>query len=196
MVRRRPDIRAAEARLHAATARVGVAVADLFPRVTLNADAGLQAQRFTDLGNWASRYFAVGPEIEVPIFSGGRRRATVRLQDADAREAAVAYARAVLAALHDVANALTGYAQDDVRRQALERAVVQNQDALSLAQARYASGVTGFLDVLDAQRSLQQIQLALADARTAVTTDVVALYKALGGGWETSPPPTGDVASR
>jgi outer membrane protein, multidrug efflux system len=184
LIRRRPDIRAAEAQLHAATARVGVAVADLFPRLTVNADVGFQAQRFGDLGNWGSRFFSIGPNIEVPIFSGGRRQATVRLEDAKAKEAGVAYARTVLTAFHDVENALAAYGQEQSRRASLESTVAQNRDAFTLAQQRYASGVTSFLDVLDAERTLQQNELALADSTTAVATNLVILYKALGGGWE------------
>jgi len=195
IVRRRPDIRNAEAQLHAATARVGVAVADLFPRLTLNADVGLQAQRFGDLGNWASRFFSIGPNLELPIFSGGQRQATVRLQDVKAKEAALAYARAVLAALHDVENALAAYGPEQSRRASLEATAAQNRDALTLARQRYASGVTTFLDVLDAERTLQQTELSLADSTTAVSTDLVALYKALGGGWELQPSAANDAGA-
>ena len=109
LARRRPDIRRAEAQLHAATAQIEVAVADLFPRLTLSADAGIQASRFADLSNWAGRFFSLGPSLEIPIFSGGARRANVRLQDVKAQEAAIAYAGTVLGALHEVENALTAY---------------------------------------------------------------------------------------
>ncbi|HTP84248.1 MAG TPA: efflux transporter outer membrane subunit [Alphaproteobacteria bacterium] len=184
LVRRRPDIRTAEAELHAATARVGVAVADLFPRLTLNADFGLQAARSGDLGNWASRFFAIGPSLDIPIFSGGRRQANVRLQDVKAKEAAVAYARTVLAAIHEVENALAAYGPEQTRRASLQTSVAQDREALSLATQRYASGITTFLDVLDAERNLEQAELSLADSTVAVSTDLVAVYKALGGGWD------------
>jgi outer membrane protein, multidrug efflux system len=184
LVRRRPDIRAAEARLHGATARIGVAVADLFPRLTLNASAGLQAEHVNDLGEWASRFFALGPSLELPIFNGGARRATVRLQDVRAREAAVAYARVVLVALHDVDNALAAYGDEQRRAAALEAAATRSHDALGLARQRFTGGVSSFLDVLDAERNLQQAELAWTDSTTAVSIDLVALYKALGGGWE------------
>lgn len=184
ILRRRPDIRAAEAQLHAATARVGVAVADLFPRLTLSADAGFQAEHAGDLANWASHFFSVGPTLDLPIFSAGRREATVHLQDLKAKEAAIAYARTVLSALHEVENALAAYAAEQNRRSALATAVAQNRDALTLARQRYASGVTTFLDVLDAERTLQQSELLMADSTAALSTDLVQLYKALGGGWE------------
>ncbi len=196
LVRRRPDIRAAEAELHAATARVGVAVADLFPRLTLTADIGLQAQRFDDLGSWASRFLSIGPNLELPIFNGGQRRATIRLQDAKTKEAAVAYARTVLAALHDVENALAAYGLEQSRRTSLAATVAQNREALTLAEQRYGSGVTSFLDVLDAERSLQQAELSLADSTTTVSTDLVAVYKALGGGWEPQPKTASDIEMR
>lgn len=184
LVRRRPDIRAAEARLHSATARVGVATADLFPRLTLNASAGFQAEHANDLGEWASHFFALGPSLELPIFNGGARRATVRLQDVRAREAAVAYARVVLVALHDVDNALAAYGDEQRRAAALEAAATQSRDALGLARQRFTGGVSTFLDVLDAERNLQQAELAWTDSTTGVSIDLVALYKALGGGWE------------
>ena len=184
LVRRRPDIREAEAQLHAATARIGVAVADLFPRLTLSADAGSQAASASEIGTWASRFFSIGPSLELPIFNGGQLQATVRLQDVRAKEAAVAYARAVLSALNDVENALVAYGAEQGRRAALAATVDQDREALMLARQRYAAGITTFLDVLDAERAVEQSELSLADSTAALSTDLVALYKALGGGWE------------
>lgn len=183
LIRRRPDIREAEAELHAATAQQGVAVADLFPRLILNGAAGFQSEHPADLTNWASRFFSIGPTIDLPIFSGGERQATVRLANVRAKEAAVAYARTVLQAIHEVDNALAAYIPEQSRRASLEATVAHSREALTLARLRYQSGVTTFLDVLVAERNLQQSQLALADSTEAVTTDLIALYKALGGGW-------------
>lgn len=183
LVRRRADIRGAEAQLHAATARVGVAVADFFPRLTLDTQVGFQALRFPDLTNWASRFISVGPNLDLPILDGGRRQAILRLANVREQEAAIDYARIVLTALHEVENALITYSTEQSRRASLEVAVAQNRDALTLARARYASGITNFLDVLDAERNLQQAELALADSTASVSIDLVALYKALGGGW-------------
>lgn len=185
LARRRPDIRRAEAQLHAATAQIGVAVAQLFPQLTLNADLGIQAQRFADLSSWAGRFFSLGPSLEVPIFSGGARRATVRLQDVKAQEAAVAYAGTVLSALHEVENALTVYGTEQSRHASLAATLAQNRIALDLSRQRYQSGIASFLDVLDAERTLQQTELSLTDSTAAVSTDLVALYKTLGGGWQT-----------
>jgi NodT family efflux transporter outer membrane factor (OMF) lipoprotein len=183
LARRRPDIREAEARLHGATARVGVAVADLYPKLTLGAQGGYQSQTIPLLTNWASRFLNAGPTLKLPIFEGGRLRATVRLQDAQEQAAALDYRRTVLGALHEVDDALEAYGADQARQAALARTVAHDRDAVDLARQRYASGVAAFIDVLDAERSLQQNQLQLADGTAAVSTDLVVLYKALGGGW-------------
>lgn len=185
LARRRPDIRESEARLHAATSRIGMAVGDLFPRLTLNAAGGLQSQSGSDLLKWASRFGSIGPSFEMPLFDGSRW-ATVRLQNVRAQEAALDYQRTVLSALHEVENALAAYRSDRERAVSLAAAVAQSRDALGLARDRYSSGVANFIDVLDAERTLQQNQLELAANTAAVSTDLVALYRALGGGWETA----------
>lgn len=183
LARRRPDIREAEARLHAATARVGVAVADLYPRLTLNVQGGVQGQSLAGLTDWGSRFLTSGPTIELPIFDAGRRRATVRLQDLRAQEAALNYRRTVLAALHEVDDALAAYGPDQARTAALTETVARNRDAMALARQRYASGVGSYIEVLDAERTLQQNELALAESAAAVSSDLVGIYRALGGGW-------------
>jgi NodT family efflux transporter outer membrane factor (OMF) lipoprotein len=184
LARRRPDIRRSEASLHAATARIGVAVADLFPRLTLTGAGGWQSQGLSRLIEVASRFGSIGPSIELPIFEGGRQQATIRLENVRAQEAGIDYARAVLGALHEVENALAAYGADQTRRVSLQAAVVASRDALTLARQRYESGITSFIDVLTADRTLEQNELALADTTTAVSTDLVLLYKTLGGGWE------------
>jgi len=186
LARRRPDIREAEANLHAATAQIGVAVADLFPRLTLAANGGLQSDATGNLFAWASRFGSLGPTLDVPVFDRGRWK-TVRLYDVRAQEAALAYQRTVLDALHEVENALAAYAADQRRRTWLEAAVAQNRDALALSRQRYENGLVTFIDVLDMQRTLRQNELSLADSVAAVTTDLVRLYRALGGGWQPGP---------
>jgi multidrug efflux system outer membrane protein len=183
LARRRADIRESEARLHAATARIGVAVGDLFPRLTLSASGGVQSQSASDLLKWASRFGSIGPTFEMPLFDGSRW-ATVRLQNVRAQEAALDYERTVLAALHEVENALAAYKADRDRGVSLAAAVEQSRDALNLARERYTSGVANFIDVLDAERNLQQNEISLATNTTAISTDLVAIYRALGGGWE------------
>jgi NodT family efflux transporter outer membrane factor (OMF) lipoprotein len=188
LARRRPDIRQSEARLHAATARIGVAVGNLFPRLTLSASAGTQSETGSDLLKWASRFGSIGPTFDLPIFDGSRW-ATVRLQNVKAQEAALDYQRTVLSALHEVENALAVYTADRDRGVSLAKAVEEGRDALTLARQRYSSGVANFMDVLDAERTLQQNELSLATNTTATATDAVAIYRALGGGWETNSVP-------
>jgi NodT family efflux transporter outer membrane factor (OMF) lipoprotein len=183
LARRRPDIREAEASLHAATAQIGVAVADLFPRLTLAANGGFQSETAGKLLEWASRFGSMGPTLDLPVFDRGRWT-TVRLYDVRAQEAALAYQRTVLNALGDVENAVAAYDADQQRRTWLDATVTENRDALMLSRQRYETGLSNFIDVLDAERTLQQNQLSLADSTTAVTTDLVGLYRALGGGWQ------------
>jgi NodT family efflux transporter outer membrane factor (OMF) lipoprotein len=189
LARRRPDIRRAEAQLHAATADVGVAVADFYPRVTLSGSAAIQATQFKDLGSWAqANTWSFGPSITLPIFQGGRLRGVLALRKAQQQEAAITYQRTVLGALHDVDNALIAYQSEQGRRNQLEQATAQNRRALKLAQDRYAQGVADFLTVLDAERSLLAAEQMLTDSTTTVSTDLVQIYKALGGGWESKIP--------
>ena len=186
LARRRPDIRQAEASLHVATAEIGVAISNYFPKLTLTAAGGLQSEGLSQLIETASRFATLGPAIELPIFEGGRLRATVRLRRVKAKEAAVVYAQTVLAALNQVEDALAAYGSDQARRASLQTAVTASRNARQLAQQRYQSGVASFIDVLDAERTEEQNALSLADANTAVSADLVQLYRALGGGWESS----------
>jgi NodT family efflux transporter outer membrane factor (OMF) lipoprotein len=190
LARRRPDIRQAEAQLHAATADVGVAVADFYPRVTLSASLGIQALQPKNLFTWDARQYGLGPTVSLPIFQGGQLRSTLRLRKEQQQEAAVNYERTVLNAWHEVDNALTAYASEQKRRDELTQAVAENRRALGLAQLRYRQGLIDFLTVLDAQRSLLQTEQQLADSTTTVSNNLVALYKALGGGWESAFPAT------
>ena len=188
LVRRRPDIRKAEASLHAATAGIGVAVAGLFPRLTLSGSAGFQSETLGQLTRWASRFASLGPALELPMFDLGRWR-TVKVEDVRAKQAALAYATTVLYALHEVENARAAYGADQERRAWLEATVAQNRDAWSLAKQRYQGGLTSFIEVLDAERTMQQNQVLLAESRTAVGVDLVRLYRTLGGGWESAERP-------
>jgi NodT family efflux transporter outer membrane factor (OMF) lipoprotein len=188
LAQRRPDIRQAEAQLHAATADIGVAIGDFYPKITLDGSFGLQALQFSQLGTWSSRQYGLGPTISIPIFEGGRLRATLQLRKVEQQDAALSYQQTVLQAWHDVDNALTAYGQEQRRRDALAESVTQNKHAVDLAQQRYTQGVADFLNVLDAERSLLSAQLQLADSTTTVSENLVQLYKALGGGWETSFP--------
>jgi NodT family efflux transporter outer membrane factor (OMF) lipoprotein len=193
LARRRPDIRQAEAELHEATANIGVAVANFYPSITLGGSVGMQALQAQHLFDLNSRQYSFGPSISIPIFEGGQLKSTLELNKASEQEAAVNYQRTVLRAWHDVDNALTAYETTQRRRDELVRAAAQNQRALSLATERYQDGVADFLQVLDAQTRLLNTQQQLAIATTNVSENLVALYKALGGGWETTYPDKAQV---
>lgn len=184
IARRRPDIRGAESRLQAATAEVGVAVADLYPRITLTAGFMSEALHAGDLGEWAARQWHVGPSLHLPIFEGGRRRSVVELRKLQQQEAAVSYQRTVLRAWHEIEDALDAYAAEQRRHRELLVAVASSRDAYEIATLHYQHGMTNFLVPLDAQRTMLQSERALAESRTAMATHLVSLYKALGGGWE------------
>ncbi len=195
LVRRRPDIRQAEAQLHSATAQVGVAVASFYPSVTLSANLTFTALQFRDLGFWSNKGYTLGPNVTIPIFQGGQLRGQLALNNAQQREAAISYQQTVLQAWHDVDNALIAYGAEQARRDALAASVEQNQRALVLARDRYAQGLSDFLNVLTQERSVLAAQQQLADSTVTVTQNLVQLYKALGGGWEASFPAEPDKAA-
>ncbi len=182
LAERRPDIRQAEAQLHAATAAIGAAQADFFPRITLSGSLAIQALQLKGLGNWDARTYGFGPSITMPIFEGGRIRANVDLRKAEQQEAAIAFQRAVLQAFQEVDDALIAYHSEQSRRSALQAAVNANHRAVALATQRYRSGVSDFLEVLTAQRSLFAAQQQLVTSQAQASTNLVQLYKALGGG--------------
>lgn len=181
LARRRPDIAAAEAQLHAATARVGVAVADLYPRVTLGAGFGYESVGSDRFGDWGSRQWHVGPSISLPIFDNGRRRSTIELRELQQQEAAVAFQQAVLKAWHEIDSALTSYTAERQRQADLAERERRSRDALVLAHARYAGGLTDFGVELDARRALLQARRDQAQSTSRLAVSLVAVYKALGG---------------
>ncbi|MDP3857086.1 MAG: efflux transporter outer membrane subunit [Stagnimonas sp.] len=182
LLRRRPDIARAAAELHAATARVGVATADYFPRLSLAGFAGFSAGSFQDLGA-ASRAWNVGPTLSWAAFDMGSVAARVDAADARSRAAAARYEQTVLTALEETENAFVGVSQSRLRlRHTLDQAAAARR-AAELARIRYKAGVIDFLVLLDAERTLLAAEDAVAASETAVNTSAVALYKALGGGW-------------
>lgn len=187
VVRRRPDIAAAEAQLHAATARIGVAVADLYPRVTLGAGFGYESAGSERFGEWGSRQWHVGPSISLPIFDNGRRRSTVNLRELQQQEAAVAFQQAVLKAWHEIDSALSAYAAERQRHAELAERERSSRDALTLAHARYANGLTDFGVELDARRALLQARRDQVQSTSRMAVGMVAVYKALGGGIPATP---------
>lgn len=147
----------------------------------------MQALEFSQLGDWASHQFAIGPSISWPIFEGGRLKGTLNLRKLQQHEAAVKYQSAVLSAWHEIDNSLTQYSSQQLRRDQLQAAVTEDQKALQLARAQYSAGTGTYLQVLDAQRTLLSGQQNLNDNVTGISTTLVSLYKALGGGESTYP---------
>jgi len=184
LLRRRPDVRAAEGRLHAATAQVGVAVADFFPKFSLTGSLGYQSSLVRDLFAGANRFTSLGPAVSWPIFQGGSIAANVRVQKALRDQAGITYQKTVLTALQDVENALIALGKEWEHRKFLADSVVANRKAVDLSTKLYGEGLTEFLTVLDAERSLYVAENALIQSTSSTATDLIALYKALGGGWE------------
>ena len=184
LLRRRPDIRIAERSLAAATASIGVAVADLFPRVTFIGNVALEAGSFSNIGARGSDTFSFGPRISWAAFDLGRVRARIRQADARAEAALAQYEQRVLIALEETEDSLVDFGRQQTRREYLRESAQASEKATALARLRYQYGVADFLTVLDAERTLLQAQDQLAQSETNTATALIALYKALGGGWQ------------
>ena len=184
LLRRRPDVRSAEAQLHAATARVGVAVAEFFPKFSLTGSFGLQADKWQTLGNSDNRIWSGGPGVSWNIFNAGATLSNLRQQKAVQEETIAAYESAVLAALKDVDSALVAYAKEQEHFSALTDAVTSGRKAVDLSMKLYTVGRSDYLSVLIAQRALFAYEDAWVVSSRNLGTNLVALYKALGGGWE------------
>ena len=186
LLRRRPDIRRAERDLAAATARIGVATADLFPKFSLTGSIGLQSSDLSDLPKASSEFWSLGPSFRWPIFTAGRIRANIRVQNARQEQALTRYEQTVLIALEDVENALINYGKEQERFKSLDQAVRANRRAVEMATELYTRGVIDFLSVLEVQRSLFASEEQLIISEKNLSANLVALYKALGGGWESN----------
>lgn len=184
LLRRRPDIRRAEAQMHAATARIGAATADLFPKFSLTGSFGFSSSDLATFLNWGSRLYSLGPSVTWPVFDAGKIRSNIELQNALQEQTLLAYRSTVLTALRDVETALVAYAKEQEHRNALADAVTNNRRAVDLATQLYVAGKTDFLNVLAAQNALYASENALAVSTSNLATNLIALYKALGGGWE------------
>jgi NodT family efflux transporter outer membrane factor (OMF) lipoprotein len=184
MLRRRPDIRQAERQLAASTARIGVATADLFPRIALTGGAGVQGQGLGRTPVMNAITWSVGPTLYWPFLDFGRLDALVQAQDFRTQQRLLEYQRAVVSAVEEVDDALGNYAAQQDHLQQLGMAVSVSRKALQIATQRYNNGLTDFLNVLDAQRQLYDLEDQYAQAQASLTREFIALYKALGGGWE------------
>jgi NodT family efflux transporter outer membrane factor (OMF) lipoprotein len=193
LLRRRPDIREAEADLHEATAETGVAVASFFPDVSLSGSVSFQALQFKNLNEFRAITYAFGPDVSIPLFEGGQLRGQLKLRQAQQQEAAIGYAKTVLTAYYQVDNALIAYNQEHATLQQLTIDTQQSQIALGLAEDQYKQGLADYLSVLQAQSSLLNAQQSQAQAVATLSNDLVSLYQALGGGWEQTYPLPADA---
>jgi NodT family efflux transporter outer membrane factor (OMF) lipoprotein len=181
---RRPDLQQAERQLAAATALIGMAKADLFPKFSLTGNFGYESVSASDWFAGSSKFWSLGPTVQWNIFDAGRIRANIRVQNARQEQALANYENTVLSSFEDVENALVGYAKEQVRRRLLEDAVKSSQESLNLSSQLYTRGLANFINVLDAERSLYQAQDQLVQSERSVILDLIELYKALGGGWD------------
>lgn len=177
---RRPDIVAAQARLHAATAGIGVAEADLYPRITIGARLGVESVGAVKFGDWGSRAWSLGPSLSLPLFDQGRRRATVELRTLEQQEAAIAYQQTVLRAWHEVDSALSSYGAAWQRQQEVDQKVRGARSALALAHSRYARGIADMLPELEARRTLLQAQREQVQGATGISVTMISIIKATG----------------
>lgn len=184
LLRRRPDIRRAERNIVAANALVGVAIADLYPRFSLTGSFGFQSDKLADFADASSRFWSIGPAVRWPILDWNRVRSSINVQKARSEQTLIVYEQTVLRGFEDTENALVAYTREQSRRNSLADAVASNRRAFDLANQLYTSGVTDFQRVIDSQRALFNAEDALVQSDTVVTTNLIALYKALGGGWE------------
>jgi len=183
-LRRRPDVRRAEWELAAQTARIGVATAELYPKFSLIGSIGLESLSTDNLFDTGNRTYSIGPTFSWRIFDAGRIRQQIEVETARQEQAMIQYEAAILTALEDVENALVAYADEQIRRDTLVQASAAAERAVAQARNQYRAGLTDFQNVLDSQRSLLAFQDQLAVSDGTVTSNVVRLYKALGGGWE------------
>jgi NodT family efflux transporter outer membrane factor (OMF) lipoprotein len=186
LLRRRPDIRRSERQLAAATAQVGAATADLYPKFSLTGSFGLQSISASDWFTARSRFWSIGPTISWPVFDAGRIRANIEIRNAQQEQALKLYEKSVLTALGDVEGALVNYSKEQTRYRSLLAAVAANRRAAQMANDLYVQGLVPFLDVLDAQRTVYASESDLVLSEANMASNLVALYKALGGGWETN----------
>ena len=183
IIRRRPDIRRAEASIHGATARIGVAVANLFPKFNLIGRLDFSGSGVHAV-NWDNRAWSVGPSADWQIFSAGQVRSNIEVRKALQKQSMIIYRQSVLSALNEVENSLVAYAKELQRNRALADAVELNRKAVEISLQLYSEGQTDYINVINAQRSLFVSEEAYAQSNRDLSTDIIALYKALGGGWD------------
>jgi NodT family efflux transporter outer membrane factor (OMF) lipoprotein len=183
LLRQRPDIRRAERRLAAQSARIGVATADLYPRFSISGTFTIDSTRTASWFNWASRGFGIGPTFRWNLFSGGRVRSRIQSEEAATEAALARYEQSVLVGYEDVENALVAFVQERERSDALQRSVTAASESVRLVDELYRLGLTDFQNVLVTQRLLFEEDDKLADSRGSVAQNLIRIYRSVGGGW-------------
>jgi NodT family efflux transporter outer membrane factor (OMF) lipoprotein len=183
VLRQRPDIRRAERQLAAQTARIGVAAAEMYPKINLTGSIGFESLTLDNLISAGSRAYSFGPRITWPIFNAGSIRSNIEVQSALQEQYLIQYEITILNALEEVENALVAYMEEQNRLQSLSDAKRAASQASAFAQDLYKAGLTDFTSVLDAQRSLLSFEDQLIQSEGRIISNLVRLYKALGGGW-------------
>jgi NodT family efflux transporter outer membrane factor (OMF) lipoprotein len=196
LLRRRPDIQAAERRLAQSTARIGVAEAGRYPSISLTGSLTTSASNAGDLARSSTIGWSIGPSINIPLFQGGKLQAAVDLAVAQRDQSAISFHSTVLSALEDVENALVALSRERVRYEKLRAAAASYREAAELAQALFRAGSTGFLEVLDAQRSLYSAEDSLVQSQANIISNYITLNKALGGGWDGALPTQANLTER
>ncbi len=176
----RPDVRAAEAQLHAATAQIGVAIADLYPSIRLGGGFNLESYKSENLFDWGSRTWSIGPSFDLPLFDGGRRKSVVALRRIEQREAAVKFQQTVLGAWQEIDDALNGYTAQRTRTANLAQRQSSAERTLALVEAQYAAGNVNYLPVLDARRAVLQARRDMAEGEGTLRARYIAINKAVG----------------
>jgi len=184
LLRRRPDIRESERQIAAASAEIGAAISDFYPKFSLTGDFGFDAEKFKNWFNWESRYLVINPGVSWRILDFGQTEGRVIQAKAQEKEALLSYQNTVLTALREVEDALAAYANEQDHRASLAEAVSSARESVEISREQYKQGLIDFLQVLDAQRQMLSAEDELAQSEEAIATDLVALYRALGGGWE------------
>ncbi len=184
LLRRRPDVRQVERELAAQTARVGVATAELYPKLRLLGSVGLESISMGSVLAGPAAAFQIGPQISWNLFNAGRVRQNIKVESEIQEQALIKYESTVLNAVKDVENALIDYAEEQNRRDSLLKSIESAEKAAGLARELYTSGLSDFLGVLEAERSLFTFQDKLALSEGKVVSNLIRLFKALGGGWK------------
>jgi outer membrane protein, multidrug efflux system len=187
VLRRRPDVRASVQSLAAATATLGVSAAELYPRITLTGAFGFQGIKFTDLFNMSSRYYSITPDVRVRLFDRERIRQEILVSDAQVKQAAITYEKTIVVAIQEVESAIGAIKAQTDRETQLTEAVDSAEAAVQISRIQYERGIADYLTVINAQQSLNVARDARVATQQARLTQVVALYKAMGGGWEGVP---------